>query len=61
MRPWAVGRMSLDFVSEAGHDRVQAMFGADKYRRLVALKDKYDPDNVFRLNQNVLPTGTQRS
>lgn len=27
-----------------------------KYERLVALKDKYDPDNLFRLNQNVKPS-----
>jgi FAD/FMN-containing dehydrogenase len=30
--------------------------GEEKYRRLVALKDKYDPTNVFRMNQNVPPT-----
>ena len=37
-------------------ERVRAAFGAEKYRRLVALKDKYDPENVFRMNQNVRPT-----
>lgn len=31
-------------------------FGATKYERLVALKDEYDPENVFRMNQNVRPS-----
>ena len=28
----------------------------EKFRRLVALKDKYDPDNLFHLNQNIKPS-----
>jgi FAD/FMN-containing dehydrogenase len=35
---------------------VREAFGADKYARLVTLKDRYDPDNLFRLNQNILPS-----
>jgi len=56
MRPWTSGRVSLNFVSEVTDERVRSSFGPDKYRRLVALKDKYDPGNVFRMNQNVPPT-----
>jgi hypothetical protein len=32
---------------------VRAGFGAKKYGRLAALKDKYDPANLFRINQNI--------
>jgi FAD/FMN-containing dehydrogenase len=56
MRPWSAGRVSLNFVSDVNEDRVRASFGPEKYQRLVALKDKYDPENVFRMNQNVAPT-----
>jgi FAD/FMN-containing dehydrogenase len=56
LRPHAQGGISLNFVSEAGNDRVRAGFGEAKYRRLVALKDAYDPTNLFRQNQNVLPS-----
>jgi FAD/FMN-containing dehydrogenase len=56
MRPWSSGRVSLNFVSEADDERIRASFGSEKFRRLVALKDKYDPENVFRMNQNVPPT-----
>ena len=40
------------------HQRVRATYGAN-YRRLVALKDKYDPTNLFRRNANVPPNGAQ--
>lgn len=56
MKPFTAGHISLNFVSDAGNDRVRAAFGEAKYRRLVALKDQYDPTNLFRLNQNVLPS-----
>jgi FAD/FMN-containing dehydrogenase len=54
MRPFTTGAAYLNFTLE---DRVREAFGADKYARLVALKDRYDPDNLFRLNQNIPPAG----
>ncbi|MCV2490934.1 FAD-binding oxidoreductase [Geodermatophilus sp. YIM 151500] len=55
-KPWATGGAYLNFIGDEGHDRVRAAFGPEKYARLVALKDRYDPDNVFCLNQNVPPS-----
>jgi FAD/FMN-containing dehydrogenase len=42
-------------MSETGDDVVRTIYGTSKFERLVALKRSYDPDNVFRLNQNVRP------
>ena len=40
---------------ESGDDVVRGIYGAAKYERLVALKRRWDPDNAFRLNQNIRP------
>jgi FAD/FMN-containing dehydrogenase len=56
LRPWTMAGMALNFFSEVDDDRVRSAFGEEKYRRLVALKDRYDPDNVFHRNQNVRPS-----
>jgi FAD/FMN-containing dehydrogenase len=53
MRPFTTGAVYLNFTAE---HRVRDAFGAEKYARLVALKDRYDPDNLFRLNQNIVPS-----
>lgn len=48
------GRAYVNFLSDA--DGAEDAYGEDTYRRLAALKDEYDPTNVFRLNQNVAPS-----
>jgi hypothetical protein len=46
----------VNFLMEEGEERVREAYGAAKYDRLKALKRKYDPDNLFRLNQNIPPS-----
>ncbi|MDQ3660609.1 MAG: BBE domain-containing protein, partial [Actinomycetota bacterium] len=45
----------VNFLMEEGEDRVRQAYGAEKYDRLKSLKGKYDPDNFFRMNQNIPP------
>jgi FAD/FMN-containing dehydrogenase len=45
----------VNFLMEEGEERIRQAYGAEKYDRLKALKRKYDPDNLFRLNQNIPP------
>jgi FAD/FMN-containing dehydrogenase len=54
--PFTVAGQYVNDVSEPGpEDVVRSVYGDSKYERLVQLKRKWDPDNVFRLNQNIRP------
>jgi FAD/FMN-containing dehydrogenase len=46
----------VNFTGEAGEDRVRASYPPATYERLVAVKDRYDPTNLFQLNQNIKPS-----
>ena len=45
----------MNFLMEEGEERVREAYGAAKYDRLKDLKRRYDPENLFRLNQNIPP------
>jgi FAD/FMN-containing dehydrogenase len=53
--PFATGGVYLNFEQDEGEEHVRAGYSAEKYARLVALKARYDPDNLFRINQNIAP------
>ncbi len=57
MRPHATGGVYVNYLGDEGTDRVRAAYGPERYARLVAVKAKHDPHNVFRLNQNINPQG----
>jgi hypothetical protein len=56
MKPWTTGRFYLNFIGDEGLQRVEAAFGPEKFAKLQALKDKWDPTNLFRHNQNIPPS-----
>lgn len=56
MGPYTVPGVNLNFTMDQDESRVRSFFRRGKYERLTALKDKYDPTNLFRLNQNIKPT-----
>ena len=56
MQPFSAGGVYVNFLSNEGEERVRTAYDPKTYERLVALKNKYDPMNFFRLNQNIKPT-----
>jgi FAD/FMN-containing dehydrogenase len=54
LHPYSAGGAYVNFMMDEGQERVQASF-RDNYARLAAIKHKYDPANLFRVNQNIRP------
>ena len=56
VKQFSTGNLYLNFIADTGEDKVMAAYGKDKYKKLVELKNKYDPENLFHLNQNIKPS-----
>lgn len=54
VHPHTMGGAYINFMMEEGEDRIQATYG-DNYDRLAEIKKRYDPNNLFRVNQNIKP------
>ncbi|MBS9403515.1 FAD-binding oxidoreductase [Halomonas sp. TRM85114] len=55
LSPWATGSVYLNFIGDEGKERIIAGFGRENYERLARIKTRYDPQNLFHLNQNIAP------
>jgi FAD/FMN-containing dehydrogenase len=55
MQPFTTGGVYLNLEGEVGADKVRANLSPEKYAKLIALKEKWDPENLFRFNQNITP------
>ena len=49
-----MGGTYVNMIMEEGTDRIRASYGGN-YERLAQIKRRYDPDNVFHVNQNIPP------
>lgn len=54
LHPHSAGGAYINFMMEEGEERIQATYGKN-HARLVKIKKKYDPENVFQVNQNIKP------
>ncbi len=57
MAPFTTGGVYLNFTADEGERGVHAGYSREKWERLVELKDRYDPTNMFRFNHNIRPSG----
>jgi len=54
LHPYSAGGAYINFMMDEGQDRIRATY-KDNYDRLAMIKAKYDPNNLFRVNQNIKP------
>jgi len=60
LHPASAGGGYVNFLMEEGQDRVKAAYRGN-YDRLAQIKNRYDPGNIFHINQNIQPAQTARS
>jgi len=54
LHPYSAGGAYVNFMMEEGEERIRATYGKN-YDRLAKIKKRYDPGNLFRVNQNIKP------
>jgi FAD/FMN-containing dehydrogenase len=54
LHPYSAGGAYVNFMMDEGEERIKATY-RDNYTRLASIKKKYDPTNLFRVNQNIKP------
>jgi FAD/FMN-containing dehydrogenase len=55
LHPYSTGAAYVNFMMDEGEQRIKATYG-DNYEKLVHIKTKYDPENLFHINQNIKPS-----
>jgi FAD/FMN-containing dehydrogenase len=55
MEPWSTHLVYVNALDQDDTERIPQAYGAN-YKRLCEVKAKYDPENLFRRNQNILPS-----
>src|SRR5262249_25117711 len=63
MKPWAQDEMMPNLLSArqgTTPEDLRAVYGPRRYDRLAAIKKQYDPDNLFRVNHNIVPSDSTR-
>ena len=56
MAKYGAGQVYVNFTGEGGADKVKAAYSDKTYKRLQKVKDRTDPSNLFRFNQNIAPS-----
>jgi FAD/FMN-containing dehydrogenase len=59
LHPYSAGGAYVNMMMDEGQERVKASY-RDNYDRLAAIKQTYDPSNLFRVNQNIVPRSTRQ-
>jgi len=54
LHPYSVGGGYVNMIMDEGQESVKSAYG-NNYTRLAQIKAKYDPDNYFHINQNIVP------
>jgi len=57
VQPYSTGGVYVNYMDHDESGRIGDAYGSTHYARLVELKKRYDPGNLFRLNQNIAPSG----